>query len=187
MIGEFMLRIVAALEAYGIPYMLTGSLASSMYGVPRATNDVDIVIAPTPSQLTSLIQLCIRLGLHVPPFAEALTALRRETQVNVIDFANSWKADLIIRKEREFSVTEFNRRQAVEAEEWRMTIATAEDVLLAKLEWAKMGDSERQLDDAAGILRIQGNRLDLAYIEKWVGVLGVEEQWLAIRKRASEG
>lgn len=77
MIGEFMLQIMAALEAYGIPYMLTGSLASSMYGVPRATNNIDIVIAPTPSQLSSLIQFCTRLGLYVPPFEEALESLRR--------------------------------------------------------------------------------------------------------------
>jgi len=184
MIGEFMLRVVAALEAYGIPYMLTGSLASSMYGVPRATNDVDLVISPSPSQLQSLIQFCIRLGLYVPPFEEALKALRRETQVNIIDFANSWKADLIIRKQREFSITEFQRRETVEAEEWSLKIATAEDVLLAKLEWAKMGESEIQLEDAAGILRIQGDRLDIAYIEKWVAVLHVEEQWQAVRERA---
>jgi hypothetical protein len=104
--------------------------------------------------------------------------------VNVVDFNNSWKADLIIRKQREFSLTEFERRATVEADEWRITIATAEDVLLAKLEWSKMGESERQLDDAAGILRIQGNRLDIAYIEKWVRVLQVDDQWLVVRKRA---
>lgn len=183
MIGEFLLRMTAALETSGVPYMLTGSVASSMWGVPRATNDIDIVVAPTRAQLQSLIQLFRRLGLYVDPDA-ALAALRKKAQFNVIDFPNGWKVDLIIQKDREFSVEEFERRQTFETQGMQLTIASPEDVLLAKLEWAKIGESAQQLIDAAGILRMQAGRLDLAYIERWVEALDLREQWGAARSRA---
>ena len=183
MIGDFLLQITAALEAKSIPYMLTGSLASSMYGIPRATNDIDIVIAPERAQLLSLVQLFQRVGLMVHEQA-AVLALNNRTQFNVIDFRHGWKVDLIIRKDREFSTSEFARKETHEVEGMRLTLAAPEDVLLAKLEWAKIGDSERQIDDAAGILKMQRETLDLAYIEHWVDVLDVRRQWLTAQERA---
>jgi hypothetical protein len=183
MIGEFLLRMTAALETSGVPYMLTGSVASSMWGVPRATNDIDIVVAPTRAQLESLIQAFRRLGLYVDAEA-AFSAFRKRNQFNVIDFPNGWKVDLIIQKDREFSVEEFERRQTFETEGMHLTIASPEDVLIAKLEWAKIGDSQQQLIDAAGILRMQHGRLDLAYLERWVEALELQEQWNAARARA---
>lgn len=165
---------------YDVPYMLTGSLASSMYGIPRATNDVDIVIAPTRDQLLNLVQLFQRVGLTVHT-ESALNAHRNRTLFNVIDFSRSLKVDLILRKDRQFSVTEFERRETYDVQGMRLTLATPEDVLLAKLEWAKMGDSARQLEDAAGILKMQRDTLDLEYIEEWVQVLELQHQWLALR------
>ncbi|HEU4887371.1 MAG TPA: hypothetical protein VFV49_05750 [Thermoanaerobaculia bacterium] len=183
MIGEFLRRVTAALDANGIPYMLTGSLASSMYGVPRATNDIDIVVAPSREQLLSIVQLFQRLGLTVTS-ETAVAALRNKTQFNVIDFPRGLKADLIVRKDREFSVTEFDRRETHEVEGMRLTIATPEDVLLAKLEWAQMGDSERQIVDCAGMIKVQGDALDLPYIRKWVERLGLAQEWAAAQRRA---
>jgi hypothetical protein len=183
MIGELLGRVTAALDANGIPYMLTGSLASSMYGIPRATNDIDIVISATREQVLAVVQLFQRVGLTVAQEA-AVAALRNKTQFNVIDFPRGLKVDLIVRKDRDFSVTEFDRRETHEVEGMRLTIATPEDVLLAKLEWAKMGDSERQLVDAAGIVKVQGEALDMDYVERWVEDLGLQQQWLAARDKA---
>jgi hypothetical protein len=183
MIGEFLRRVTAALDTNGVPYMLTGSLASSMYGIPRATNDIDIVIAPTREQLVSLVQLFQRVGLNVAP-ETALAAFRARSQFNVIDFPRGLKTDLILRKEREFSLTEFDRRETHEVGGMSLTLATPEDVLIAKLEWSKMGDSERQLVDAAGIIKMQRATLDLAYIEKWVESLGLQQQWNAAAEMA---
>ena len=183
MLGEFLRRIAAALELHAVPYMLTGSLASSMYGIPRATNDVDIVIAPSREQLLSLVQLFQGVGLTVDLEA-ALAAFRARSQFNVIDFDEGWKVDLIIRKDREFSVTEFDRKETHDVAGMRLTLARPEDVLLAKLEWSKMGDSDRQLQDAAGILEMQGDALDLRYIERWVEELHVEQQWSAAQEKA---
>jgi hypothetical protein len=183
MISQFLRQITAALELHGVPYMLTGSLASSAHGIPRATNDIDIVIAPSREQLLNVVQLFQRVGLTVHT-ESALTAFRNRTQFNVIDFPKGLKVDLIFRKDREFSVTEFERRQSQEVEGMRLTLATPEDVLLAKLEWAKIGDSDRQIDDAAGILKMQRGSLDFQYLEKWVAALELHEQWRVLRQQA---
>jgi len=76
--------------------------------------------------------------------AAALEAYDGEGQFNVVDLATGWKADLIMRRSRAFSSTEFDRRTVVEFEGMRVPIATAEDVVLAKLEWAKLGESARR-------------------------------------------
>ncbi len=171
------------LEACAIPYMLTGSYASSLHGQPRATQDIDIVIAPSRAQLLALLQKLPDTEYYVSEDA-ALEALSHQSQFNVIDFATGWKVDFIIMKARDFSREEFSRRTILEVENVPLSVASAEDVLIAKLEWAKLGASERQIEDAAGILRLQGDRLDRGYVEKWVEQLGLEAQWAAARRKA---
>jgi len=96
---------------------------------------------------------------------------------NIIDFATTWKVDLIFRKNREFSRIEFDRRRSHIIGGVRVQIATAEDILIAKLEWAKLGESERQIEDAAGVIERQGEKLDRAYVEHWVEQLNLRTQW----------
>lgn len=153
-----------------------------MHGIPRATNDVDIVIAPTRVQLLSLVKLYDRAGYYVA-WEEASAALEQRGQFNVIDFTHGWKVDLIVRKSRDFSTTEFDRRENVEIEGQLVVVATPEDVLIAKLEWAKIGNSEQQLIDAAGIVQMQGDDLDCAYIERWVESLDLRDEWNAARNK----
>ena len=183
MLGEFLRKIAFALDRAGVPYMLTGSLASSLYGVPRATNDIDFVVAPTREQLIVLLQFLKRLGLSVQD-EQALRALQNGTMFNVIDFQNSWKVDFIVRKDRNFSIAEFDRRKTHEVEGMRLTLASPEDVIISKLEWAQMSGSERQIDDAAGVLRLQREKLNFAYIEEWVESLSLQPQWNATQERA---
>jgi len=179
--AEVFRRILGAVESAGIPYMLTGSFASSYHGSPRATQDIDLVIAPERAQLRGLASL-----LSAPEFymdeATALEAYERESQFNVVDLTSGWKADLIMRRSRAFSRIEFDRRTVVEFEGLRVPIATAEDLVLAKLEWAKLGESARQIEDAAGILRARSAELDLSYMERWVRDLGIEREWAAARR-----
>lgn len=169
-------RIVEALDRAGIPYMLTGSFASSYHGAPRATQDIDIVIAPSPDQLRALDSFLPATEYYLDLNA-ALEAHAREAQFNVIDLATGWKVDLIIRKSRPFSRVEFDRRAAADLHGLRIFIATAEDVLLSKLEWAKLGQSQRQIEDAAGIIRIRAGELDRDYIANWVRHLHLEKEW----------
>ena len=99
---------------------------------------------------------------------------------NVIDMSSGWKFDLILRKNRPFSVSEFKRRTTTSLLGVPVCIATAEDTIVAKLEWSKdSGGSERQRRDVAGILAMNDASLDIDYIERWVKSLGLAEEWLA--------
>jgi hypothetical protein len=169
-------RALEALQRAGVPYMLTGSFASSFHGAPRTTQDIDIVIAPTLGSLQRLVSEFPEDQYYVSREA-ALQAYGSESLFNVIDLESGWKIDFIVRKSRPFSVEEFTRRREAEVLGTSVTIASAEDVILSKLEWAKMAGSERQITDVAGILRTQGPDIDVEYVERWVAVLGVQSQW----------
>jgi hypothetical protein len=116
---------------------------------------------------------------------QALQALANRSQFNVIDFATGRKVDFIIAQDSLYARTTFARRVRIDIAGTVVCIASPEDVLLAKLQWAKLGESERQLRDAAGILRTQGENLDLAYIETWVRELHLGEQWQTIGEKFS--
>jgi hypothetical protein len=173
-------RLVRHLERLEIPYMVAGSVASSHHGRPRATNDADVVIDPTAQTLDLLVAALSADGYYVDPQV-ARRALAARRPFNVIDPDTAFKIDLIVRKERPFSREEFARRVRREVAGLSVQLATAEDTILAKLEWArKAGGSERQLDDVAGILQVSGAQLDRAYIERWAESLGVADLWQEI-------
>jgi hypothetical protein len=169
-------RVVESLERAGIPYMVTGSFASSLHGAPRASQDIDLVIAPTEEQLRALIGSLPKTGYYADLDA-ALDAQERRSQFNIVDLTTGWKVDFIIRKSRPFSVAEFERRMPVAVQGLRLFIASAEDVVLSKLEWAKLGQFQRQLEDVAGLLRIRSADLDRAYLDRWVRDLGLQKEW----------
>lgn len=171
-------HVVTALAQAGIPYMLTGSMASSFHGLPRTTQDIDLVIAPSPSGLDQLL-LALPSERYYVSRNSAHDALRRRALFNAVDLESGWKIDFIVRKERPFSVTEFERRVSTVAYGISLYVATPEDVILAKLEWAKRSNSDRQVADAAGVLSTQRGRLDMAYIERWVESLALRAEWRA--------
>jgi len=157
--------------------MVTGSLASSYHGEPRATRDADIVIDPTPDGLARLVESLIDGDFHVDRDA-ASEALTRRAQCNAI--ANdATKVDFIIRKDRAFSIEEFRRRQRANLLGTTGFVATAEDLVIAKLEWAAASDSDRQIRDAAAIVAV-ANELDEAYVDRWAATLGLTDAWRAI-------
>jgi hypothetical protein len=177
---EALERLVRRLEELEVPYMVAGSVASSHHGRPRATNDVDIVIDPAPETLDRLVAALAGEGYYVDAEA-ARRALASRRQFNVIDPATAFKVDLILRKDRAFSREEFSRRVRHDIAGLSVPLATAEDTVLAKLEWARRaGGSERQLQDVAGILDVSGPQLDRAYIEKWASALEVLDLWQAL-------
>ncbi|MGH7561505.1 MAG: nucleotidyl transferase AbiEii/AbiGii toxin family protein [Gemmatimonadales bacterium] len=169
-------RVVAALEQSGIPFMLTGSFASAYHGVPRATQDIDLVIDPTPEQLVSLIRALPPSEYYADESA-ALEALRHRGQFNVIDLDSGWKIDLIFRKSRPFSEEEFARRVLVPFQASSVSVVTVEDLIVAKLEWARIGSSSRQIDDVTALLGVRGPDLDLEYLTRWIHQLGLQQEW----------
>lgn len=180
---EVFRRIIAALNDAGIPSMLTGSFASSFHGLTRATQNIDLVIAPTENQLRELVGNLPPEDFYVD-LGAALEALRHKSQFNVIDLDTGWKVDLIVRRDRPFSMLEFERRQEIDFTGIRLAVATAEDVILAKLEWATLGSSQRQIEDVAGILQLRFAEIDLGYVEDWVAKLNLGEAWNQARRHA---
>ena len=172
-VEEVLDHVLAALERNHIAYMVAGSFASNVHGVPRATFDADVVIE------TSLVDLETFVAESNEQFYVSLDAARealmREGMFNLIHFETGFKIDLIARKSRPFSREEFSRRLEASCFGRSRWFASPEDVILSKLEWAKMGNSERQLRDALNIAKVQGERLDRAYLEKWAKSIGVED------------
>jgi hypothetical protein len=182
-VQDLLVRVVAALSAAEVPYMLTGSYASSLHSIPRATRDIDIVIFPNREQLARLIQ-SLPAESYYSDLEDAIDALRRRSQFNVIDYATGWKIDFIIPAFDEFHVEEFERRRTIEVEGLQLSVVSPEDIVIAKLLWANAGGSAGQIADAAGVVRVQGPKLDVAYVERWVRKLGIDEQWLLVQRQA---
>lgn len=181
--GSVFHRVMSALEQAGIQCMVTGSFASSYHGSPRSTQDIDIVVDATEVKLRSFVRSLPAEEYYVDE-TTALEALREETQFNVIDIATGWKIDLIILKSRAFSREEFERRTLADLDGERVAIVTAEDLIVAKLEWSRAGGSLRQVEDVASIMRIRGAELDIARIERWVSQMGLDVQWQSARRAA---
>ena len=179
--GDLLASVVGLLERSGVPYMVTGSLASSYHGEPRATRDADIVIDPSPEALDRLTAGLLEAGFYVDRDV-AREALAGRSQFNAIG-PDVLKVDFMIRRDRPFSIEEFRRREPADLLGTPGFVASAEDVILAKLEWAKALGSERQLDDVAGILAIS-SELDLPYVDRWAAALGVDDAWRALREDA---
>jgi hypothetical protein len=180
---EVFRKVIEKLSRAEIAYMLSGSFASANYGSPRSTQDIDLVISATPAQLRTFVQSLPSDQYYVDLDA-ALEAHRRQSMFNLIDLATGWKIDLMLLKSRSFSQEEFRRRQQITLHELAIFVATAEDVVISKLEWAKLGQSKRHVDDVAGILKLRWESLDLSYLEKWIAELGLKKEWKDARSAA---
>jgi hypothetical protein len=165
-------EIATLLKAAGIPFMISGSLASSFYGEPRATNDLDLIIDPDATRLDRFLD-------SLPPQwyvsrEAANSALAHRSMFNVIDAESAWKADLFIRKERPFSLKEFSRAIPVTILGSKVLIVTPEDSVLTKLERSIESDAQRQYRDALCVAVLYRDALDQVYLKQWAKDLGLE-------------
>jgi hypothetical protein len=179
--AEVVAHVLGILDDLGIGYMVAGSFASNYHGAPRMTQDADIVVD---ARVPAILALVERLA---PDFYVNEDAARQAVQTrgmfNAIHFDTGFKVDVIVKKARPFSDAELARRQPGALAGRTVMFATAEDTILTKLEWARLGQSERQ--DAAQLVRLQADRLDWAYIEHWAEHLGVSELVARLRRGAS--
>lgn len=181
--ADLFCRISTLLEHAGIPYMLTGSFASSVYGMHRSSANINFIIATEEAGVRHLFDHLAQLNFY-SDLNHALDACRHQSIFNVLENVTGFKIDFVFLKSRVFSQEEFGRRKKAAMWEFPLYIATPEDVVIEKLEWEKLGKSSRQIQDAAGILKVRGAELDLSYVEKWVAELGLTEQWLHARRLA---
>lgn len=174
-LADLLSEVIGRLERLAIDYMIGGSTASSAYGEPRTTRDVDIVVEVDAASLQALFDSFDPASIYVDRVPSGDVVSPGE-MFNIIDTRGGWKIDLVVRKDRPFSVVEFSRRHLVDVLGRQVMMATAEDVLLAKLEWAARSGSSRQIDDARGIVKVQGERLDVGYLRAWAARLGVSDE-----------
>ena len=180
----FFKKIILKLNDFSISYMISGSISSSLHGHPRATQDIDIVIAPTEKQLLNFLE---SLGPdYYFSFDAARNAFDNNSMFNIIDNQYSWKADIIIRKKRPFSIEEFNRRCCLKIKDMDVWITSPEDTVLCKLEWGKQSHSEQQFRDALGVIIVHWGRLDEDYMWKWARELDVEDSLKQLIEQAEK-
>jgi hypothetical protein len=163
-------ELVSRLDRAGIAYMLTGSLAMAYYARPRMTRDIDVVVAMPHENAAGLAG-----ALSDVFFVDAdamVEAFRHCRPCNVLHLATLVKVDLIPRKPGEFRETEFARRRNVEISGIELWIVSPEDLVLAKLDWARDSRSELQMRDVALLL---DTPLDREYLETWAERIGVGE------------
>jgi hypothetical protein len=165
----------ARLDSLGIVWVIGGSLASSVHGEPRATQDVDIVLALRARHLKPLAKALGR-DYYVDPEAMR-AAMKTAGSFNAIHFASAIKADFFIAGDDAFEAERLANRQRVETPSGALYVDTAEHTILRKLEWYRRGAevSEQQWRDVQAIVRIQGHRLDQERLRRWADRLGVAD------------
>lgn len=182
-------QIVNAFDTLGVEYVVGGSLASSVYGIPRATQDVDLVAKMNAAHAEPLARL-LRSDFYVD-VDMILDAVRRRASFNVIHLATMFKADVFVMKGDSWSREEMQRARAEEltGPQGPLTIrfASPEDTLLHKLVWYRLGNeiSDRQWGDILGVFKVQGSLLDDEYLDRWAAALDVADLLVRARSQGS--
>jgi hypothetical protein len=169
--------IVTVFEQLGIAYYIGGSVGSSTYGIPRATFDVDLIADLQQKHVSSFIK---RLETEYYVDEEMIRdAIMHHSSFNLIYLGSMLKIDVFLPKARLFDQEEYRRVQeeALIDGTRPFKMASAEDTLLHKLEWYRMGNeiSDRQWNDILGILKVRGVRLDMQYLHTWATQLHVAD------------
>jgi hypothetical protein len=168
--------ITTELEKLKIRYVLVGSFASSIYGLYRATADIDILADVKPDHVGALHKNLAE-SFYVDELAMR-NAVARGQSFNAIHFDSVFKVDIFVASDDEFAATQLNRRQLRKPspdQTEEVYVASPEDTILAKLRWFRSGNetSKNQWNDVLGILSVLKNELDQPYLNTWAERLGV--------------
>ena len=163
------------LDGAGIDYMLTGSMAMNYYAQPRMTRDIDVVVALRPIDAERVVKL-FSPDYYVSREAVE-SSIAQESLFNLIHNESVIKVDCIVRKQNDYRLNEFNRRQRIKIQDFETWIVSKEDLILSKLFWAKDSHSELQLRDVKNMV---STGCDRAYIERWTDQLGLANLWQEI-------
>ncbi|MEJ2711165.1 MAG: hypothetical protein P8074_26395 [Anaerolineales bacterium] len=172
------LKVTATLEKLGVPYLIGGPLASTLYGMVRTTQDSDIVAELEHRHIQSFVE-ALQEGFYIDE-EMIFDAVAHHSSFNIIHRESMFKVDIFIPRQRHFEKMQFSRarREALSKEpEATAFVATAEDTLLAKLERYRMGSeaSERQWRDVLGVIAVQASALDLDYLHRMAKEIEVED------------
>ena len=167
---EILKSVAARLQAVGIAYMVTGSMAMNFYATPRMTRDIDLVVELRESDVARVVGLFH--GEYYIDRDMVAQAIRNRSMFNMIHNDLVVKVDCVVRKETAYRREEFARRRTMTLDGESITVVAPEDLILSKLEWAKDSRSAMQLDDVRNVLR-SVTTLDQGYLERWAEHLGL--------------
>jgi hypothetical protein len=166
------------LESLEITYVISGSVASSIYGKVRFTQDADMTVEPFEDKADKFFTL---VGSDFYISSDAMKqALRQRSSFNVVHLESAFKIDVFIQKDTEFEKQLFSRRQFMklsEKLEKTFSVVTAEDIILLKLRWYEQTgcSSQKQWEDILAVLEVQKDMLDFGYLQKWSGILKINQ------------
>jgi hypothetical protein len=169
-------KVIAVFDRLQISYFMGGSLASALYGLARSTLDADIVADIKPEHIGYLVEQ-LNDEFYIDP-EMVLDAILNHSSFNLVHLETMFKVDVFTLKQRPFDLNQMQRRIKQflgDSQTGIVYFSTAEDIILAKLEWFLAGGeiSERQWQDILGVLALQAARLDYDYLHKWATELGV--------------
>jgi hypothetical protein len=182
--SELLALVTQTLTRLGIDHMITGSLASSLYGEPRATHDIDVVAQLDERHIAPLLA-----AFAAPQFFVSEQSIRDALDppgmFNILEIDSGVNIDIWRLTADEFDQARFQRRRTELINQHAMLFSSPEDIILAKLVWAKLsGGSEKQLTDAIRVYETQYETLDHAYLNQWVERLDVKVQWQQLLREA---
>jgi len=170
--------ITEVFERLGIKYLVGGSFASSFHGIPRATQDIDIVADIKSEQVNKLVKALE--GAFYIDEQMVQGAVKQSSSFNIIHLNTMYKVDIFPFTQDKYSKEEMDRREKYKISKdpvQEVYFASAEDIILNKLHWYKIGGeiSERQWDDVLGVIKVQHKNLDLDYLKQKAKYLGIED------------
>ena len=169
---------VTRIERLGIPYMVTGSTAGIVYGEPRMTHDVDIVVALTVRDIPAIVEAFPIEEFYCPPEDVIAIEVRRGQRghFNLIHHGSGFKADMYVAFD-ELHRWALAHRRVVSVDGLPLSIAPVEYVILRKLEYFREGQSQKHVRDVRGMLAVSFEQLDRSFLESWVARLGLAAEW----------
>jgi hypothetical protein len=183
---ELLISVAAALDRLGISYMLTGSVASSLYGEPRLTHDIDLIVRVDAGNAAGIVKAFPSPRYYLDPRETIEEMVRESSMFNLIDTGSGDKVDFWVLTSSPFDTERFRRRVRVEAFGVAVWVSSPEDVILSKLSWSvQAGGSEKQFRDALRVFEVQRASLDLSYCDQWAERLGAKALWQQLRAEAA--
>ncbi|MBI1862163.1 MAG: hypothetical protein HYR96_14715 [Deltaproteobacteria bacterium] len=171
--------ILEKLEGAGIQYMVVGSIASIIYGEPRMTKDMDVVVSAKPEDAKKFGSLFPIQGFYCPPEDVLIDEIVSRGQFNLIHHESGLKVDIVVCKATPHSILEFSRRKRTSF--WKgfeAFVVSPEDLIIKKLEYYREGGSEKHLADIRGVLA--NTEIDRGYLETWLLNLQLSQQWAKV-------
>ncbi len=181
---EFLLTIIRRLNLTQCPYMITGAAASIIYGEPRLTNDLDLILDLKKGDVPGFAQAFPLEEFYCPPEEVIILEVARPVRghFNLIHHETGFRADIYLAGKDQLHHWGLTNRKSVRVEDEAVWVAPAEYVILRKLEYYREGRSEKHLRDIAGMLEVSGAQVDMVWMEEQIAARQLQEEWHAAKR-----